>query len=142
MQILKESCLDLALLVRKQALQALTKCLRAHPEEELLLRLWLEGALPLVLDAENTVMEKAVEAVEELILGPLCLLAPGPDANLAWRLLAQAGALNVVRSEKPLGTKDIAHTNVNTKRHLLPLLYDKPASRYTMIATCRGIEKV
>lgn len=87
--ILKESCLDLALLVRKQALQALTKCLRAHPKEELLLRLWLEGALPLVLDAENSVMEKAVEAVEELILGPLCLLAPGPDADLAWRLLAQ-----------------------------------------------------
>lgn len=88
-EILKESCLDLALLVRKQALHALTKCLRAHPEEELLLRFWLEGALPLVLDAENTVMEKAVEAVEELILGPLCLLAPGPDADLAWRLLAQ-----------------------------------------------------
>lgn len=88
-EILKESCLDLALLVRKQALQALTKCLRAHPKEELLLRLWLEGALPLVLDAENSVMEKAVEAVEELILGPLCLLAPGPDADLAWRLLAQ-----------------------------------------------------
>lgn len=88
-EILKESCLDLGLLVRKQALQALTKCLRAHPEEELLLRLWLEGALPLVLDAETSVMEKAVEAVEELILGPLCLLAPGPDADLAWRLLAQ-----------------------------------------------------
>uniref|UniRef100_A0A224YK61 Condensin-2 complex subunit D3 n=1 Tax=Rhipicephalus zambeziensis TaxID=60191 RepID=A0A224YK61_9ACAR len=88
-EILKESCLDLTLLVRKQALYALTKCLRAHPEEELLLKLWLEGALPLVLDAENTVMEKAVETVEELILGPLCLLAPGPDASLAWRLLAQ-----------------------------------------------------
>uniref|UniRef100_L7M713 Condensin complex subunit 1 C-terminal domain-containing protein n=1 Tax=Rhipicephalus pulchellus TaxID=72859 RepID=L7M713_RHIPC len=88
-EILKESCLDLTLLVRKQALHALTKCLRAHPEEELLLRLWMEGALPLVLDAENTVMEKAVEAVEELILGPLCLLAAGPDASLAWRLLAQ-----------------------------------------------------
>ncbi|KAH7938238.1 hypothetical protein HPB49_021813 [Dermacentor silvarum] len=89
-EYVEESCLDLALLVRKQALQALTKCLRAHPKEELLLRLWLEGALPLVLDAENSVMEKAVEAVEELILGPLCLLAPGPDADLAWRLLAQA----------------------------------------------------
>lgn len=88
-EILKESCLDLTLLVRKQALYSLTKCLRAHPEEELLLRLWLEGALPLVLDAENTVMEKAVEAVEELILGPLCLAAPGPDSSLAWRLLAQ-----------------------------------------------------
>lgn len=88
-EILKESCLDLALLVRKQALHALTKCLRAHPQEELLQRFWLEGALPLVLDAENSVMEKAVEAFEELILGPLCLLSLGQEADLAWHLLAQ-----------------------------------------------------
>lgn len=88
-EILKESCLDLALLVRKQALQALTKCLRAHPQEELLQRFWLEGALPLVLDAENSVMEKAVEAFEELILGPLCVLSLGHEADLAWSLLAQ-----------------------------------------------------
>ncbi|KAK8759494.1 hypothetical protein V5799_002872 [Amblyomma americanum] len=88
-EILKESCLDLALLVRKQALHALTKCLRVHPQEELLQRFWLEGALPLVLDAESSVVEKAVEAFEELILEPLCLMSPGPEANLAWCLLGQ-----------------------------------------------------
>ncbi|KAH9381255.1 hypothetical protein HPB48_014434 [Haemaphysalis longicornis] len=89
-EILKESCLDLALLVRKQALQALTRCLQAHPQEALLLRLWLAGALPLVLDAENSVMEKAVEAVDMLILEPLCRPSQGADTALGWRLLAQA----------------------------------------------------
>ncbi|XP_077526550.1 condensin-2 complex subunit D3-L-like [Haemaphysalis longicornis] len=88
-EILKESCLDLALLVRKQALQALTRCLQAHPQEALLLRLWLTGALPLVLDAEDSVMEKAVEAVDMLILEPLCRPRQGADAALGWRLLAQ-----------------------------------------------------
>ncbi|XP_077541549.1 condensin-2 complex subunit D3-L-like [Haemaphysalis longicornis] len=88
-EILKESCLDLALLVRKQALQALTRCLQAHPQEALLLRLWLAGALPLVLDAENSVMEKAVEAVDMLILEPLCRPSQGADTALGWRLLAQ-----------------------------------------------------
>ncbi|KAH9384402.1 hypothetical protein HPB48_026409 [Haemaphysalis longicornis] len=89
-EILKESCRDLALLVRKQALQALTRCLQAHPQEALLLRLWLTGALPLVLDAEDSVMEKAVEAVDMLILEPLCRPRQGADAALGWRLLAQA----------------------------------------------------
>lgn len=71
--------------MRKQALQSLTRCLQAHPEDELVMRLWLEGALPLVLDPELSVLEKAVETVEELVLGPLC---QGQHPQLAWRLLA------------------------------------------------------
>ncbi|XP_077526368.1 condensin-2 complex subunit D3-L-like isoform X1 [Haemaphysalis longicornis] len=86
-EILRESCLDLALLVRKQALQALTCCLQAHPEETL--RQWLAGALPLVVDTEDSVMEKAVEAIDILILKPLCRPSRGANTTLAWNLLAQ-----------------------------------------------------
>lgn len=76
------------MLVRKQALQSLTRCVQAHPEKESVQRLWLSGALPLVLDPESTVLEKAVETVEELVVGPLCQRG---DSQLAWSLLAQVG---------------------------------------------------
>lgn len=88
LEILTESCLDPTVLVRKQALQSLTRCVQAHPEKESVQRLWLSGALPLVLDPESTVLEKAVETVEELVVGPLCQRG---DSQLAWSLLAQVG---------------------------------------------------
>ncbi|EEC10193.1 condensin, putative [Ixodes scapularis] len=88
LEILTESCLDPTVLVRKQALQSLTRCVQAHPEKESVQRLWLSGALPLVLDPESTVLEKAVETVEELVVGPLCQRG---DSQLAWSLLGQVG---------------------------------------------------
>ncbi|CAN7989365.1 unnamed protein product [Ixodes hexagonus] len=93
LEILMESCLDPTVLVRKQALQSLTRCVQAHPDKESVQRLWLSGALPLVLDPESSVLEKAVETVEELVLGPLCQRGGtgGQSSQLAWSLLALVG---------------------------------------------------
>ncbi|XP_064488589.1 condensin-2 complex subunit D3-like [Ornithodoros turicata] len=84
---LQEKCVDPAVLVRKQALQCLTRCLQAHSHCTWLQHLWLGGALPSVFDAETSVQEKAVEVVECALLAPLCAAEGNGSSKLSWSLL-------------------------------------------------------
>lgn len=86
-KLLQEKCVDPAVLVRKQALQCLTRCLQAHSHCNWLHHLWLEGALPAVFDPEASVQEKVVELVESALLAPLCVPDSGIYPDLSWNLL-------------------------------------------------------
>lgn len=86
-RMLYERCLDPAVLVRKQALQCLTRCLQAHSHCDLLLRRWVKGVLPAVFDVEASVQEKAVEMVESALLAPLVYGNAAGSPELSWRLL-------------------------------------------------------
>ncbi|KAM6922519.1 condensin-2 complex subunit D3 [Lycodopsis pacificus] len=65
---LSERCRDLAVSVKKKALQCVGELLAAKPECSLVQKAWLQGVLPAVMDSENSVQDKAVEALDQVLL--------------------------------------------------------------------------
>ncbi|XP_058431285.1 condensin-2 complex subunit D3 isoform X2 [Marmota monax] len=89
---LQDLCRDPAVSVRKQALQSLTELLMAQPRCVLIQKAWLMGVIPVVMDCESTVQEKALECLDQLLLQNIKHHSKfhGEDDNqvLAWSLLA------------------------------------------------------
>ncbi|KAM4703395.1 condensin-2 complex subunit D3 [Rhinophrynus dorsalis] len=65
---LQDRCRDPAVSVRKQALTSLTELLLAQPHNVLVQKAWLTGLIPVVLDTESSVQEKALECLDQLML--------------------------------------------------------------------------
>ncbi|KAG8434741.1 hypothetical protein GDO86_012914 [Hymenochirus boettgeri] len=65
---LQERCRDPAVSVRKQALTSLTELLLAQPHNVSIQKAWLIGLIPVVLDAESSLQEKALECLDQLLL--------------------------------------------------------------------------
>ncbi|KAF6082195.1 non-SMC condensin II complex subunit D3 [Phyllostomus discolor] len=91
LSVLQEQCRDPAVSVRKQALQSLTELLMAHPGCVPMQKAWLRGAVPVVMDCESTVQEKALECLDQLLLQNVKHFSKfhsGDDGQvLAWALL-------------------------------------------------------
>ncbi|XP_019489866.1 PREDICTED: condensin-2 complex subunit D3 [Hipposideros armiger] len=68
LSILQDQCRDPAVSVRKQALQSLTELLMAQPRCVQIQKAWLMGIIPVVMDGESTVQEKALECLDQLLL--------------------------------------------------------------------------
>ncbi|KAG1703671.1 Condensin-2 complex subunit D3 [Nymphon striatum] len=89
-EILKDHCMDPALLVRKQALQSITALLLLYPTNYILQKHWIDGVLPLVFDKETSVQQKCYELLEELLLNPICGSKKTECSELletAWKIL-------------------------------------------------------
>ncbi|KAI5943317.1 Condensin-2 complex subunit D3 [Manis javanica] len=90
--ILQDQCRDPAVSVRKQALQSLTELLLAQPRCVQVQKAWLMGIVPIVMDCESTVQEKALECLDQLLLQNMkhySKFQSGDDSQvLAWALLA------------------------------------------------------
>ncbi|KAH0516509.1 Condensin-2 complex subunit D3, partial [Microtus ochrogaster] len=90
--ILQEHCRDPALSVRKQALQSLTELVMAQPTCVPVQKAWLMGVIPVVMDCESTVQEKALECLDQLLLQNLKHHKKFHNEDrsqvLAWALLA------------------------------------------------------
>ncbi|XP_010179710.1 PREDICTED: condensin-2 complex subunit D3, partial [Mesitornis unicolor] len=65
---LQDRCRDPAVSVRKQALQSVTELLVAQHDNVLIQKAWLNGVVPVVMDGENTVQEKALDCLEQVLL--------------------------------------------------------------------------
>ncbi|NXR04923.1 CNDD3 protein, partial [Sagittarius serpentarius] len=65
---LQDRCRDPAVSVRKQALQSLTELLESQHNNVLVQKAWLNGVVPVVMDAESSVQEKALECFDQLLL--------------------------------------------------------------------------
>ncbi|NWR73103.1 CNDD3 protein, partial [Centropus unirufus] len=65
---LQDRCRDPAVSVRKQALQSITELLMAQHSNVLVQKAWLNGVVPVVMDTESTVQEKALDSLEEVLL--------------------------------------------------------------------------
>ncbi|KAK9541070.1 hypothetical protein VZT92_001145 [Zoarces viviparus] len=65
---LSERCRDPAVSVKKKALQCVGELLAAKPECSVVQKAWLQGVLPAVVDSENSVQDKALEALDQVLL--------------------------------------------------------------------------
>ncbi|NXA28746.1 CNDD3 protein, partial [Ibidorhyncha struthersii] len=65
---LQDRCRDPAVSVRKQALQSLTDLLMSQHNNVLVQKAWLNGVVPVVMDAESSVQEKALDCLDQLLL--------------------------------------------------------------------------
>lgn len=83
LKLFGNSCRDIALLIRRHMTQMLTELVLDHPENQAVLLTWARSVLPLVLDGETRVQEKALECTDQLILQSLV----GNDSQLGWSLL-------------------------------------------------------
>lgn len=59
--ILSEHCRDSSLMVRKLMAGALTDLLRTYPTKTMMIRHWVDGLFPLILDVEQKAAEKVME---------------------------------------------------------------------------------
>ncbi|XP_042329911.1 condensin-2 complex subunit D3 [Sceloporus undulatus] len=88
---LQDRCRDPAVSVRKQALQSLTDLLMSQPDSVLIQKAWLKGVIPVIMDCETSVQEKALDCLDHLLLQPIkpCNRFTPQDESqvLAWDLL-------------------------------------------------------
>uniref|UniRef100_A0A8B9FTW5 Non-SMC condensin II complex subunit D3 n=1 Tax=Amazona collaria TaxID=241587 RepID=A0A8B9FTW5_9PSIT len=85
LSILQDRCRDPAVSVRKQALQSITELLLVMQKA------WLNGVVPVVMDSESSVQEKALDCLDQLLLQHIKRYDKfrSDDENqvLAWDLL-------------------------------------------------------
>ncbi|XP_076025344.1 condensin-2 complex subunit D3 [Genypterus blacodes] len=90
--VLSERTRDPAVSVKKKALQCLGDLLAAKPMCSVAQKAWLHGVVPAVMDSESSVQEKALEALEQVLLKPVKPFSPGfhvdTEQRLTWDLLA------------------------------------------------------
>ncbi|XP_049657121.1 condensin-2 complex subunit D3 isoform X3 [Accipiter gentilis] len=65
---LQDRCRDPAVSVRKQALQSITELLVSQHNNVLVQKAWLNGVVPVVMDPESSVQEKALDCLDQLLL--------------------------------------------------------------------------
>ena len=66
--LFKNSCRDVALLIRRLMAQLFTDLVQQHPENEAIQFMWTRSVLPLIMDSEARVQEKALECTDQLIM--------------------------------------------------------------------------
>ncbi|XP_042290067.1 condensin-2 complex subunit D3 [Thunnus maccoyii] len=84
--VLSERCRDPAVSVKKKALQCVGELLTAKPECSAVQKAWLQGVVPAVVDTENSVQEKALEALDEVLLSQVKLYSAGRHLDAGQRL--------------------------------------------------------
>ncbi|KAM8795632.1 condensin-2 complex subunit D3 [Eudromia elegans] len=88
---LQDRCRDPAITVRKQALQSLTELLTSQHRNVLVQKAWLCGVVPVVMDTENSVQEKALDCLDQLLLQHIKhynkFRSDDEKQVLAWELL-------------------------------------------------------
>ncbi|XP_038017371.1 condensin-2 complex subunit D3 isoform X3 [Motacilla alba alba] len=90
--VLQERCRDPAVSVRKQALLSITELLLSQHSNVLVQKAWLNGVVPVVMDAESSVQEKALDCLDQLLLQHIKLYHKSRSDDwrqeLAWDLLS------------------------------------------------------
>ena len=91
-QILAEHCRDSSLMVRKQMVGSLTELVRTYPENEIVIKYWVEGVFPMILDVEQKASEKVTEGVWECLFGNLVKYSAASHNRhfLPWLILKHA----------------------------------------------------
>ncbi len=64
--ILTAHCRDSSLMVRKMVITSLSGLVRKHPDSDMIVKLWVEGVFPLVLDVEQKAAERAHQVITKI----------------------------------------------------------------------------
>ncbi|XP_005058897.1 PREDICTED: condensin-2 complex subunit D3, partial [Ficedula albicollis] len=90
--VLRDRCRDPAASVQKQALLSITKLLLSQQSNVLVQKAWLNGVVPVVMDAESSVQEKALDCLDQLLLQNIKCYNKSRSEDgrqkLAWDLLS------------------------------------------------------
>ncbi|KAM8860215.1 condensin-2 complex subunit D3 isoform 1-T3 [Spinachia spinachia] len=84
--MLSERCRDPAVSVKKKAMQCVAELLAAKPESSVVQKAWLQGVVPALVDPENSVRDKALEALEQVLLNQLKPYSASRHLDAAQRL--------------------------------------------------------
>uniref|UniRef100_A0A3B5A2Y2 Non-SMC condensin II complex subunit D3 n=1 Tax=Stegastes partitus TaxID=144197 RepID=A0A3B5A2Y2_9TELE len=91
LKTLSERSRDPAVSVKKKALQCVGELLAAKPECREVQKAWLQGVVPAVVDSENSVQDKALEALDQVLLSQIKQYSArdhlGVGQRLTWDLL-------------------------------------------------------
>jgi len=82
LNLLASLSLDESIMVRKGCIHSLAQLWRIFPESTTVARLWRNNVLPMVLDAEASVSDRALDEIDAAIIKPL----PSGVAELPWIL--------------------------------------------------------
>ncbi|XP_074833050.1 condensin-2 complex subunit D3 [Carettochelys insculpta] len=95
---LQDRCRDPAVSVRKQALQSITELLLTQHTDVMIQKAWLAGVVPVVMDSETSVQEKALDCLDQLLLQHIKhyskFRCEDQNQMLAWDLLGLITAEN------------------------------------------------
>ncbi|XP_035801097.2 condensin-2 complex subunit D3 isoform X2 [Amphiprion ocellaris] len=83
---LSERCRDPAVSVKKKALQCVGELLAAKPECRDVQKMWLQGVVPAVVDSENSVQDKALEALDQVLLSQIKPYSASSHMSVSQRL--------------------------------------------------------
>ncbi|KAE8280284.1 Condensin-2 complex subunit D3 Non-SMC condensin II complex subunit D3 [Larimichthys crocea] len=88
---LSERCRDPAVSVKKKALQCVGEMLAAKPDCSVVQKAWLQGVVPAVMDSESSVQDKALEALDQVLLSQVKPYSASrhldASQSLTWSLL-------------------------------------------------------
>lgn len=76
---------DVAVSVRRQALDSLTSLLLSYPDLMNLREIWCDSVMPLVVDRETSVAERAMEVFNDVVVSRLDVI----DDKLPWAIVAR-----------------------------------------------------
>ena len=79
-------------------MEDINPCLKAYPENDMIIKKWVEGVFPLILDVEQKAAEKVLECIWEVLFGNI---VPYEMANysrhfLPWRILNATEQLKMI----------------------------------------------
>nr|XP_040034892.1 condensin-2 complex subunit D3 [Gasterosteus aculeatus aculeatus] len=88
---LSERCRDPAVSVKKKAMQCVAELLAAKPDSSMVQKAWLQSVVSALVDPENSVRDKALEALDQVLLSHLkpysASLHLDAGQRLTWDLL-------------------------------------------------------
>nr|XP_057933189.1 condensin-2 complex subunit D3 isoform X3 [Doryrhamphus excisus] len=91
LSVLSERSRDPAVSVKKKALLCVGELLNAKPDCSIVQKAWLHGVLPAVADTESSVQEKALEALDQVLLNQIKAYSASchldSHQSRAWNLL-------------------------------------------------------
>uniref|UniRef100_A0A3B4F4U4 Non-SMC condensin II complex subunit D3 n=1 Tax=Pundamilia nyererei TaxID=303518 RepID=A0A3B4F4U4_9CICH len=87
LQTLSERCRDPAVSVKKKALQCVGDLLSVKPECSVVQKAWLQGVVPAVADSETSVQDKALEALDQVLLSQVKPYSAGCHLDASQRLM-------------------------------------------------------
>ena len=131
-------CNDVSVLTRKQAMASLSSLLLADPGSKLLQSTWVKAVLPLVADPEQSILNRLVDLVHEVILDRIILWhrqrkdagAAGRPAPVARaRRSAAAGAAEEVDEEAEARAQAQAHARTSTVWEMLSIVASRDLNK-------------